>query len=80
MVDERTEALNCRNKHINIWISHCTYKNRMFPFPEQAQPLFSICYICALCTHFSSELLRMPRSWRAGMIPHLATWLPIWIP
>lgn len=72
---QELRALNFMKKH-----NYCTYKNFLCPFPQYAEPFFSICCIYAPCSRFTSEVFRMPKSWRTWIILHLTTWLPIWIP
>lgn len=73
--------LKALKKHIlNIWITHCTFKNLLFPLPQHAGPLPSICCICTPGSRLPSEVFRKPKSWRTGVILHLTTQLPIWIP
>lgn len=74
-VKKELRALSSMKNH-----SYCGYKNWLFPFSQHAELLFSICCIYAPCACFTSEVFSMPKSWRTGMILHLTTWLPIWIP
>lgn len=75
------QELRAPKKHIlSIWITHCTCRNQLSSFPQHAEPLFSLCCIHTPCHRLSLEVFRKPNSWRTGMIWHLTTWLPIWIP